>query len=86
MGVDKILPAIVKLIPPFVLIARSHSNSYFRPNGNPFAPLKVLLFDSWYDKFRGVICLVRVIDGSAKKGANNYIHRLSTMNTKETGL
>lgn len=40
----------------------------FRPVGDPNKPLKMFLFDSWFDRYRGVICLVRIIDGTIRKG------------------
>ena len=40
------------------------------PTGDSKAPLKALIFDSYYDNFKGAICLVRVVDGTVKRGDN----------------
>ena len=54
VGITEILDEIVRRIPP--------------PKGDATAPLKAMLVDSWYDPYLGVVILVRVIDGSLKKG------------------
>jgi GTP-binding protein LepA len=53
-GVKEILEAIVHRLPP--------------PAGDPDAPLKALIFDSWYDPYRGVVILTKVIDGVMRPG------------------
>ena len=52
MGVEDILEAVIARIPP--------------PKGDPNAPLKALIIDSWFDNYVGVVMLVRVVDGTLK--------------------
>ena len=67
LGVDDVLEAIVTQLPA--------------PDGDADAPLKAMLVDSWYDAYLGVVVLVRVIDGTLKKG-----QKIRMMSTGATHL
>ncbi|HQL53447.1 MAG TPA: translation elongation factor 4, partial [Phycisphaerae bacterium] len=54
LGVQELIRAIVRYLPP--------------PKGDPAAPLQALIFDSEYNDYRGVICYVRVMNGTLRKG------------------
>ncbi len=54
IGIHEILEAVVAKVPA--------------PKGDPNAPLRALIFDSWFDPYRGVIILARIIDGTVRKG------------------
>src|SRR5262249_10180147 len=64
VGIDEVLEAVVRMVPP--------------PTGDPAAPLKSLIFDSWFDSYRGVVVLMRVIDGVIRPGM-----RVRLMNTEK---
>jgi len=66
-NVDQVLQAIIDKIPS--------------PKGEPDKPTRALIFDSYYDDYRGVILYVRIVDGELKKGDNIYM-----MATKANGL
>ena len=60
VGVEEMMEAIVDRIPP--------------PTGRQQGPLRVLVFDSLYDQYRGVICFIRVVDGRIHKGQKIRFH------------
>ena len=68
LGIHEILEAVVAKVPP--------------PKGDPNAPLRALIFDSWFDPYRGVIILTRVLDGVVKIGqrirlwSNGTVHEV----------
>jgi GTP-binding protein LepA len=79
VGIHDLLEAIVHRLPA--------------PKGDPDAPLKALLVDAWYDAYLGVVVLVRVIDGSLRKGqrvqmmqqgSTHLIDRIGVFNPKRT--
>lgn len=66
MGIDDIFAHIIELVPP--------------PDGHEGSPFKALLFDSWYENvFSGVVCLIKVANGSIKEG-----DKIVAASTKET--
>ncbi len=68
VGIKEILEEIVKKVPA--------------PKGDPNAPLRALIFDSWFDPYRGVIILTRIVDGTLRKGqkirlwSNGKVHEV----------
>jgi GTP-binding protein LepA len=70
MGIDEILEAIVAKIPA--------------PKGNPNAPLRAMIVDSWFDTYVGVVILVRVVDGRLGKGERFKMMATETVYNADT--
>ncbi|HET9959964.1 MAG TPA: translation elongation factor 4 [Polyangiaceae bacterium] len=72
LGVPDVLEAVVQRIPP--------------PKGDPNVPLRALLFDSWYDSYRGAVVMVRVMEGTLRKGERiKFMATGSTYDVTEIG-
>jgi GTP-binding protein LepA len=72
-GVDFLLEEIVRLVPP--------------PQGDPEAPLRALVFDSYYDSYRGVVCYVRIVDGRLAPGDQlRFMATGETHSAEEVGV
>jgi len=69
LGIDAVLEALVARIPA--------------PKGDPEAPLKALLVDSWYDQYLGVVILLRMIDGVLKRGVKIRMMAAGTVHLVE---
>lgn len=69
LGVQDVLEALVARIPP--------------PQGDPDAPLQALIIDSWFDSYLGVVSLVRIVNGSIRKGVKMQV--MSTGRSYEVG-
>ena len=71
MGIDEILEAVIARMPP--------------PRGNPDAPPRAMIIDSWFDNYVGVVMLVRVVDGVLRKNermrmmASNAVYPIEQM-------
>ncbi len=70
-GVEEVLEAVVARVPP--------------PRGSPEAPLQALVFDSWYDSYRGVVVLARIVQGTLAVGSrirlwsNNQVYTVDEL-------
>ncbi len=80
VGVVDVLEELVKRVPP--------------PTGDPTAPLKALIIDSWFDNYLGIVSLVRIVDGSVRKrekikimttGELHQVEQLGVFNPKREG-
>ena len=71
LGVEDVLEAIVRLVPP--------------PKGSADSPLRALIFDSWFDSYRGAVVLARVMEGritpnmKIRLSSNNEVYEVETL-------
>ncbi len=73
IGIDELLERIIQVIPP--------------PAGDPSAPLRGLIFDSFFDKYQGAIIKVRVYDGTVKRGDTMLLYSTQKRyDVNETGI
>ncbi|MCL2632144.1 MAG: translation elongation factor 4, partial [Coriobacteriia bacterium] len=73
VGIEEMLEAVVRRVPP--------------PVGDLEAPLRALIFDSYYDAYRGVIALIRIVDGSLKTGTSlRFFSNGITCQAEEVGV
>jgi GTP-binding protein LepA len=73
VGVSELLDAVIERVPP--------------PVGDPDAPLQALMFDSFYDTYRGVVSAVRVFNGVLRTGARlRYVHAGENYDADEVGV
>jgi len=72
-GIEEVMEAVVARVPP--------------PKGTPEAPLQALIFDSWFDSFRGVIVLARVVEGTLAVGTKiRLCSNLQVYTVEELGI
>jgi GTP-binding protein LepA len=70
-GIEEVLEAVIARLPP--------------PQGSPEAPLQALIFDSWFDSYRGVVVLARVVEGTIAVGtrirlwSNNQVYTVEEL-------
>ncbi|OZJ06882.1 hypothetical protein BZG36_00235 [Bifiguratus adelaidae] len=73
LNIEQILPAVIEYIPP--------------PTGSRTSPFRSLLFDSWYDKYKGVICLMSIKDGVLRQGDKiQSVHSGQKYDVTELGI
>jgi GTP-binding protein LepA len=70
LGIDDILEAVIARIPP--------------PKGQPEAPLRAMIVDSWFDNYVGVVMLVRVVDGELRRGERFKMMATNTVYAAES--